>query len=522
MANTNKANALTSAVAVGQDLNRMLSLQSGGLFGGLVDLFNLAGEFFPIPRYTAGFNFFFTIFSNKATAGQPFYSLESAPKGIITSIFISDPTLKNLTYDQMQGYQEKYFYLYQNILNPYDRPPDWPSWETDLATVNPYGHMSLLGPNSLAPGLESKGQFMTLRMPLHFVDDGNWGFPNYTTTVCPPSACEYSDGSSFVGFIQAKFPWKPFVDSLETLTDKGLRYALYTLNAVVPNGTAQKLLAASHPAPDASNSACADTIVLDWMTWQLCVYQPNGWMPQWTGALFAVFTVLALAISGLLFMVLRSRAEALHFLASQKEMNRQLEDDKSIIEAKKEELEALTVRQFELLKHFAGNHQAKASSLTPESSTMLLGNPTTNLEDMIKSTKEQLASVGAAQMAEVDKILLLSPLGSGSYGSVHLGEWRGAQVAVKRMLLPHTMTSTSRAESMAVMEVRSAEYRLCQLPQRFHHLAYHLSLTPCLEHAGCNLLLHQPSQPRATLHVPSGSNRGTDAEHRALQQEPSC
>ena len=72
---------------------------------------------------------------------------------------------------------------------------------------------------------------------------------------------------------------------------------------------------------------------------------------------------------------------------------------------------------------------------------------------MIKNTKQQLASVGAAKMAEADKITLLGPLGSGSFGTVHLGEWRGAQVAVKRMLLPHNMSSTNRASAMAAMEV---------------------------------------------------------------------
>ena len=256
------------------------------------------------------------------------------------------------------------------------------------------------------------------------------------------------------GFFQVKFKWQPFLDSLQTLSHEGLRFSLYTMNAIVPNGTAKQLLAISSPAPDASDSACALIPVLDWMTWEVCVYQPGGWTPQWTGALFAVFTVLALAISGLLFMVLRSRAEAIKFLENQKQMNRLLEDDKSIIEAKKEELEALTIRQFELLKYFAGNHRAEvSSSLTPEKSVSVLGNATSNFEDMIKSTKEQLASVGAAQMAEADTIVLLSPLGSGSYGSVHLGDWRGAQVAVKRMLLPHTMSLTNRAESMAVMEV---------------------------------------------------------------------
>ena len=57
-------------------------------------------------------------------------------------------------------------------------------------------------------------------------------------------------------------------------------------------------------------------------------------------------------------------------------------------------------------------------------------------------------------MAEQDKIVLFKLLGQGSFGAVFLGEWRGTQVAVKRIILPPAMSVSNRAEKMAIMEVR--------------------------------------------------------------------
>ena len=367
MGQSSKNNAISYATAEGNNLERMLSLQTGGVFGGLISLFNLAAELFPPPRWTTGFSFFFNIFTSKGTQGQPFYSLEALPKGVISSMLISDPAAVNFTAAEMADYQKTYFYKGQNILNPNNRPSFWPSWSSDVSTINSLGQMSLLGPNILAPGLENKGQFMTLRMPLFFLDDGLWGLPDYSTTVCPSSVCNLADGRSFMGFIQSKFDWKPFVDSLNKLQkDHGLRYSLLALDSAQGSNTRRRL-ASSDPQPDENDSVCIPITVLDWINWELCVYEPSGWIPQWTGALYAVFSILSLAISILLFLVLRSRAQAFIYLAKQKEMNRQLEVDKAIIEANKEELEALTVRQFELLKHFA-DKKGKGKALDPQES----------------------------------------------------------------------------------------------------------------------------------------------------------
>ena len=417
----------------------------------------LAVQLFPPPHYPT-FILLFGLVLEAGTSEQPFYSLEALPKGIISHVIISDPLVRNFSAETLADYRKKYFYEGRSVLDPNNRPPLWNSWAADVATINPDGKFSIFGPHILAPGLEAKGQFMTLRLPLFFPDDGLWGFPNYTATVCPESVCKQTrDGRNFMGFIQSRFPWQPFLNSLNTLkTNQGLSYSLFAIDAAVQGTTDQtnhrSCLAISDPPPNPSESVCTLITLLDSMTWQLCVYAPRGWTPLWTGALFAVFTLLALAISVLLFFVLRSRAQAFVFLARQQEMNKQLQIDKAEIGLKHEELEALTVRQFELLKHFAGRSDEKPR-LTPQQSKAIAVDDPNNFEEMIRSTKEQLASMGAAQMAEEGKITLISPLGYGSYGTVHLGEWHGAQVAVKRMILPHSMSSLSRASTMAVMEV---------------------------------------------------------------------
>lgn len=112
-------------------------------------------------------------------------------------------------------------------------------------------------------------------------------------------------------------------------------------------------------------------------------------------------------------------------------------------------MEALTVRQFQLLEHFA---EEKSVAATPQGTNVISNSTTLSFEEMIRTTRQQLAT-GAAQMADADRITLVAAIGSGSYGSVHLAQWRGAQVAVKRMLLPHNMSSTNRASAMAAMEV---------------------------------------------------------------------
>ena len=181
-----------------------------------------------------------------------------------------------------------------------------------------------------------------------------------------------------------------------------------------------------------------------------------------------------LQVSALLFFVLKGRAEARESLAHQQELNVQLEEERKKqvefnrkLHEKKVKLETLMVRQYDLIEHFA--HERKSESRRNGESlsnahSLQLGPSTETFEDKIKAMKDQLASSGAAAMAQQDKIVLYELLGQGTFGAVYLGEWRGTECAVKQMILPAGMDSSSRAEKMAIMEVSHITIQLqCKL-----------------------------------------------------------
>ena len=185
-------------------------------------------------------------------------------------------------------------------------------------------------------------------------------------------------------------------------------------------------------------------------------------------------------MSALLFFVLKGRAEARESLAHQQELNVQLEEERKKqvefnrrLHEKKVKLETLMVRQYDLIEHFAHErkntreeqHESSRNGESLSNAHSLQPGPSTEtFEDKIKAMKDQLASSGAAAMAQQDKIVLYELLGQGTFGAVYLGEWRGTECAVKQMILPAGMDSSSRAEKMAIMEVSHITIQLwCKL-----------------------------------------------------------
>jgi serine/threonine protein kinase len=81
------------------------------------------------------------------------------------------------------------------------------------------------------------------------------------------------------------------------------------------------------------------------------------------------------------------------------------------------------------------------------------GNDATDFNNKLSYLHEQLAEEVSVSPAKADDIKLLTVLGRGSFGTVYLGEWRGAAVAVKRIVLPAAMSNSERAQKMAVMEI---------------------------------------------------------------------
>lgn len=123
----------------------------------------------------------------------------------------------------------------------------------------------------------------------------------------------------------------------------------------------------------------------------------------------------------------------------------------------------LMIRQYDLLEHFMEkdkkesvharerSHLSNVTRADSQASPPNSNSHSGRFEDKIKAMRDQLASSGAAMMAEQDKIILYELLGQGTFGAVYLGEWRGTECAVKQMILPAGMDLSSRAEKMAIM-----------------------------------------------------------------------
>jgi hypothetical protein len=54
------------------------------------------------------------------------------------------------------------------------------------------------------------------------------------------------------------------------------------------------------------------------ISWTLCVYPKNGWDPDWKGGSITAVVIIAFIVSLLTGLVLRSRDQAVHYLAQQK------------------------------------------------------------------------------------------------------------------------------------------------------------------------------------------------------------
>lgn len=106
--------------------------------------------------------------------------------------------------------------------------------------------------------------------------------------------------------------------------------------------------------------------------------------------------------------------------------------------AEKVRMHALLKRQYELIEVLQA---------------MPKGGLNNEVSDKIAFIHERLVEAGAVSPAGADDIELLSVLGRGQFGTVYLGKWRGATVAVKRIILPALMTNSDRANKMAIMEI---------------------------------------------------------------------
>jgi hypothetical protein len=118
-------------------------------------------------------------------------------------------------------------------------------------------------------------------------------------------------------------------------------------------------------------------------------------------------------------------------------------------------MRSLVTRQYELIKILGEQmgHLDKDKEEDEEDSSKQLSKAQSSLIGRIKTIRESLIASsgqgGAKSGSQISDLNVIRVLGKGSFGTVFLGDWRGTQVAVKRMVL----NSNSTAERMAAMEV---------------------------------------------------------------------
>ena len=69
--------------------------------------------------------------------------------------------------------------------------------------------------------------------------------------------------------------------------------------------------------PSNDTQVCVIVNIFNWMGWTLCVETEGGWGPSWEAGLIVGVTALAVVISTLVLLVLRSRSQAVRLFKEQ-------------------------------------------------------------------------------------------------------------------------------------------------------------------------------------------------------------
>lgn len=240
---------------------------------------------------------------------------------------------------------------------------------------------------------------------------------------------------------------------LLSVVSHSLLYSLAPSPAQLDEGQSYPFIAISNPPPDNATQICVNVQGdSDNWYWPLCISDPSGnnFWPAWFPGLIVGVTALAILISVLVLLVLRSRSRAVSLLEQQLLTNRQLavakeeaESRKRAVEAEKTRIESLMQRQHQLIELFASAQPASPSATVRSD---------TSARERIEEMRHRLARnstqrSGSGNSTGNFDIVLLELLGEGSFGKVYRGTWRGTEVRLEGWRGTAVMLEAHRGEA---------------------------------------------------------------------------
>ena len=327
--------------------------------------------------------------------------------------------------------------------------------------------VELIGPSRLSANIDG----IIGRYPIFVPDSSSsdtFGFvPPFNRDLFSPSGgnCPFdlcyrnSSGSKFWGFAQVVVGWQSVVDLSgfydlcssysfmivgnddEKYGDTPLAQCSDTLN--LPS-TFPRIINGSRSSYSLKSFLSSKPVSIPIPVfddhWTLWIVDSRGWTPEWTAPLIACVVIIAVIFSLLILLLMASYLEQVKALQDLQASNRKLDDARTVLEAEKAHTDALIVRQLNLISCFSDENMNKAPRGSMEESTL----------ERIEAVRRHLNMGGNDQ----DEMEVMELLGSGSFGKVYRGLWRGSQVAIKTILLPANMSGMAKREKMAIMEVR--------------------------------------------------------------------
>ncbi|GIL79160.1 hypothetical protein Vretimale_16703 [Volvox reticuliferus] len=230
---------------------------------------------------------------------------------------------------------------------------------------------------------------------------------------------------------------------LSILRRKGFNYAL-----VRPiNSTYEEPIYQSVPGALRSEDAVTVEVKALGNVWLLRVAPAGGFAPSWTVPLIVAVLLIAMVVSALLLVAIASLRRARLLLDETVAANRNLAEAMKRLEEEKERMDVLLLRQYDLLRCLDANRAKKAGDSTDSTDSVCASKG--RMMALIEDARQCL---NRAKASSEDPIQLFEVLGTGAFGKVQRGIWRGTVVAVKTMILPANMTGQEKREKMAVME----------------------------------------------------------------------